>query len=111
MKVNIAQCVPASSQYVIRTLQKDIVEAVKKEFIQLIDVKQRQKVCLTPIDGRNRLLKKRPEKWEEIKDGRFMIIKLWPTQPHRLSRASEGRVWGGKVGGAPDMGCIHCVVP
>ena len=47
---------------------------MKKELIQLIDVKQRQKVCLTPVDSRNRFLKIKSERWEDIKDGRFMII-------------------------------------
>ena len=74
VKVNIAQCILAYPQYVIRTLQRDIVDTVKKELIQLIDVKQRQKVCLTPVDSRNRFLKIKPERWEDIKDGRFMII-------------------------------------
>ena len=68
------QCILACPQYVIRTLQRDIVDIVKKELIQLIDVKQRQKVCLTPVDSRNRFLKIKPERWEDIKDGRFMII-------------------------------------
>lgn len=72
--VDIKQCIIAKDQYVIRTLQKDIVAAVKNELIQLIDVKQRQKVCLTPVDSKNRLLLKKPEKWEEIQNGRFMII-------------------------------------
>ena len=39
--VHISQCIIASDQFVIRTLQRDITEAVKKELIQLIDVKQR----------------------------------------------------------------------
>lgn len=55
-------------------LQKDIVAAVKNELIQLIDVKQRQKVCLTLVDLKNRLMLMKPEKWEDIKDGKFMII-------------------------------------
>ena len=31
-------------------------------------------MCLTPVDSKNRLLKKKLEKLDEIKDGRFMII-------------------------------------
>jgi hypothetical protein len=72
--VDIKQCIVASDQYVIRTLQRDIVDAVKNELIQLIDVSQRQKLCLTPIDTKGNLLKKKPSSWEEIKNGRFMII-------------------------------------
>ena len=92
MKVNIAQCILAFPQYVIWTLQKDIVDAIKKELIQLIDVKQWQKVCLTLVDGKNRLLKKRPEKWEEIKDGRFMIINDQhnPTASQELQKGGCG---------------------
>ena len=69
VKVDIAQCILACPQYVIQTLQRDIVDTVKKELIQLIDVKQRQKVCLTIVDTRNRLLKIKPDRWENIKDG------------------------------------------
>ena len=71
--VNISQCIIASDQFVIRTLQRDITEAVKKELIQLIDVKQRQKVCLTPVDLERQLLKTKLV-WVDIKNGQFMII-------------------------------------
>ena len=74
IKIHTQQCIIAKDEYVIRTLQRDIVDAVKNELIQLIDVKQRQKVCLTPIDLKHQLLKKKPEKWDDIKNGRFMII-------------------------------------
>jgi hypothetical protein len=74
VSVPITQCIIASDQYVIRTLQRDIVDTVKNELIQLIDVKQRQKICLTPVDSNKRLLKQKPEKWDDIKDGLFMII-------------------------------------
>jgi len=74
VNVHIDQCILAKDQYVIRTLQKDIVATVKNELIQLIDVKQRQKVCLTLVDNKNRLLFQKPEKWEDIMNGRFMII-------------------------------------
>ena len=50
------------------------MDAVKNELIQLINVKQRQKVCLTPVDSKHQLLKKKPEKWDDIKNGHFMII-------------------------------------
>jgi hypothetical protein len=47
---------------------------VKASLIGIIDVKQRQNVCLTPVDTNNKLLQKRPETWEEIMGGKFMII-------------------------------------
>ena len=74
MRVHIKQCIPANENFIIRTLQRDILDAVKNELVQLGDVNQRQKVCLTPIDSNNKLLKKRPTTWDEIKNGRFMII-------------------------------------
>jgi hypothetical protein len=38
-QVHIDQCILANDRYVIRTLQKDILEDVKKELIQMIHVK------------------------------------------------------------------------
>ena len=74
VKIHIQQCIIVKGEYVICTLQRDIVDVVKNKLIQLIDVKQRQKVCLTPVDSKHQLLKKKPEKWDNIKNGRFMII-------------------------------------
>ena len=73
-KVSIDQCYLANDEYVIRKLEKDIVEDVKKELVQLGDIRQRQTVCLTPVDGNLKLLKRKPASWEEISDGYFMII-------------------------------------
>ena len=73
-QVDIAQCVPARDQYVIRKLQPEIVKSVKVELVQLGDEKMRQKVCLTPIDRDSKLLRERPRSWDEIKAGKFMII-------------------------------------
>lgn len=73
-KVHIKQCIIAKDQYVIRTLQKDIVESVKNELLQIGDMKQRQRICVTPVDMKNELLKKKPESWDEIRKGKFMII-------------------------------------
>ena len=70
-----------------RTFSKN----VKKELIQMIDVKQRQKVCLTPVDANNKLLQKMPEKWEEIMDAKFMIINR-AAQHICIQRAIEGRM-------------------
>ena len=55
-QVDIAQCVPARDEYVIRKLQPEIVKSVKAELVQLGDEKMRQKVYLTPIDRDSRLL-------------------------------------------------------
>ncbi|HYP43281.1 MAG TPA: hypothetical protein VEQ18_04605, partial [Candidatus Nitrosocosmicus sp.] len=65
--VHIDQCVIANVQYVIRTLQKDMMENVANELVQMIDVNQRQKLCLTPINSKGKLLKEKPTDWEQIK--------------------------------------------
>jgi hypothetical protein len=85
VKVNINQCLRARDEYIIRTLQRDIVDTVKKELVQMIDVKQRQKVCLTPVDENNNLLKTKPARWEQIMSGNFMII----NGQHSITAAKE----------------------
>ena len=47
---------------------------MKNTLVQICDVKQLQKVCLTPVDMNNRLLKEPPTLWDAIKAGKFMII-------------------------------------
>ena len=47
---------------------------MKNTLVQIGDVKQLQKVCLTPVDENNGLLKEPPTSWNAIKAGRFMII-------------------------------------
>ena len=59
-QVDIAQCVPARDEYVIRKLQPEIVMSVKAELVQLGDKKMRQKVYLTPIDRDSKLLREKP---------------------------------------------------
>ena len=52
-----------------------MVDVVKKKLVALGDAKtQRQKLCLTPIDKNDKLLKTPPKTWDEIKSGNFMII-------------------------------------
>lgn len=72
--VDIKQCFPAREQYVIRAIEESTLSGMKDFLVQLIDVKQRQKVCLTPVDMNMNLLRRKPEKWEDIKRGAFMII-------------------------------------
>ena len=47
---------------------------MKNTLVQIGDVKQLQKVCLTPIDENNGLLKEPPTSWDAIKARKFMII-------------------------------------
>ena len=73
-QVNIAQCMLARDEYVIRKLQLEIVKSVKAKFVQLGDEKMWQKVCLMPIDRESKLLREKSKSWDEIKAGKFMII-------------------------------------
>jgi len=72
--VSINQCFPAHEEYIIRKLEKHMLETCKNKLLQLADIKQRQVVCLTPVDNDMKLLKKPPAKWEDIQLGKFMII-------------------------------------
>ena len=47
---------------------------MKNTLVQIGDIKQLQKVCLTPVDENNALLKEPPTLWDAIKAGKFMII-------------------------------------
>ena len=89
-QVDIAQCVPARDEYVIRKLQPKIVKSVKAELVQLGDEKMRQKVCLTPIDRDSRLLREKPRSWDEIKAGKFMII----NGQHSITASKELQISG-----------------
>jgi hypothetical protein len=50
-KVDIAQCMIAKDEYIIRKMEAKIVKSVKAELLQMGDINQRQKICLTPIDA------------------------------------------------------------
>ena len=89
-QVNIAQCMPARDEYVIRKLQPEIVKSVKAELVQLGDKKMQQKVCLTPIDRDSRLLREKPRSWDEIKAGKFMII----NGQHSITASKELQISG-----------------
>ena len=73
-RVHINQCIIAREDFIIRTLQRSLVEDMKNTLVQIGDVKELQKVCLTPVDENNRLLKKPPTSWDAIKAGKVMII-------------------------------------
>ena len=73
-RVHINQCIIARDDFIIRTLQRSLVEDMKNTLVQIGDVKQLQKVCLTPVDENNALLKEPPTSWDAIKAGKFMII-------------------------------------
>jgi hypothetical protein len=57
VQVSIDQLMLAKDEYVIRKLEKGIVESCKEELVNMMDTKQRQRICITPVDARNELLK------------------------------------------------------
>jgi hypothetical protein len=73
-KVDIAQCMIAKDEYIIRKMEAEIVKSVKAELLQMGDINQRQKICLTPVDAQGNLLRTKPKDWNEIKNNKFMII-------------------------------------
>ena len=73
-RVHINQCIIVREDFIIRTLQRSLVEEMKNTLVSIGDVKQLQKVCLTLVDENNRLLKEPPTSWDAIKARRFMII-------------------------------------
>ena len=89
-EVDIAQCVLARDEYIIRKLQIEIVKSVKAELVQMSDEKMRQKVCLTPIDKDGKLLKEKPKSWNGIKAGKFMII----NRQHSITTSKELQISG-----------------
>jgi hypothetical protein len=104
--VHIDQCALAKDQCVIRTLQRDILEDVKKELFQMIHVNHRQKVFLTSVDKNEKQLQKRPEHWKDIMDGKFMIINgqhnMFASKELQNSGSSETRrnelcMWGAYI--------------
>jgi hypothetical protein len=72
--VHISQYEIAKDEYIIRKIESEIVKSVKAELLQMGDINQRQKICLTPIDEHRRLLQTKPKDWNEIKNKKFMII-------------------------------------
>ena len=89
-RVHINHCIIARDDFIIRTLQRSLVEDIKNTLIQIGDVKQLQKVCLTPVDENNGLLKELPTSWDAIKAGKFMII----NGQHSITTSQELQAGG-----------------
>ena len=89
-RVHINQCIIARDDFIIRTLQRSLVEDMKNTLVQIGDVKQLQKVCLTPVDENNALLKQPPTSWDAIKGGKFMII----NGQHSITASQELQAGG-----------------
>ena len=73
-KVDIGQCTIAKDKYIIRKIEAEIVKSMKAELLQMGDINQYQKICLTPMDAQGNLLRTKPKDWNEIKNNKFMTI-------------------------------------
>jgi hypothetical protein len=59
---------------VVHACEMKIVQGLKQFLMEMGDINQRQTICLTPGTKEGVLLQKKPESWDEIKDGMFLII-------------------------------------
>jgi hypothetical protein len=73
-KVDIAQCMITKDEYIIWKMEAEIMKNVKAELLQMGDINQCQKICLTSVDVQGNLLRTKPKDWNEIKNNKFMII-------------------------------------
>jgi hypothetical protein len=79
-EVNIDQLIVAQEArhkqdaVVVRACEMKMVQELKRVYTEMGDIKQRQTICLTPCTEEGLLLEKKPESWDEIKDGMFLII-------------------------------------
>ena len=88
--MDISQCLPANDQYIIRKMEGEILKSVKKELVQMGDINQRQKICITPVDAEGKLLTAKPKDWNEIKNKKFMVI----NGQHSIAASKELQVDG-----------------
>jgi len=72
--VHINRCFPARDDYIIRGMEDKILASVKPNLIALGHVREHLRLCLTPVDDNLDLSKESLMSWEEIKNGKFMII-------------------------------------
>jgi hypothetical protein len=89
-KVDIAQCMIAKDEYIIRKIEAKIVKSVKAELLQMGDINQRQKICLTLVDAQKNLLRTKLKDWNEIKNNKFMII----NGQHSIAASKELQLEG-----------------
>jgi hypothetical protein len=89
-KVDIAQCMIAKDEYIIRKIEAEIVKSVKAELLQMGDINQRQKICLTLVDAQKNLLRTKLKDWNEIKNNKFMII----NGQHSIAASKELQLEG-----------------
>jgi hypothetical protein len=80
----------AKDEYIIQKIEVEIVKSVKVELLQMGDINQRQKICLTPVDAQGNLLRTKPKDWSEIKNNKFMII----NGQHSIAASKELQLEG-----------------
>lgn len=73
-KVSIKNLQRGRDTWVVRGLERDILDSLKNYLGALGDIRNRQTIVVTPLDIQGNLLKKEPSSWEKIKDGKFAII-------------------------------------
>ena len=89
-QVDIAQCILAKDEYIIRKLQLEILKSIKAELVQIGNEKMRQKVCLIPVDRNLNLFKEKLISWNDIMARKFMII----NSQHSITALKELRISG-----------------
>jgi hypothetical protein len=93
--MDIAQCMIAKDKYIIRKIEAKIVKSMKAELLQMGDINQRQKICLTSVDAQENLLRMKPKDWNEIKNNKFMIVNgqhsIAASKELQLERCGEER--------------------
>jgi hypothetical protein len=83
--VDIAQCQVAKDEYIIRKLEGEIVKSMKAELVQMGDINQWQRICITPVDEHGNLLRTKLRHWNKIKNKKFMII----NGKHNIAASKE----------------------
>jgi hypothetical protein len=71
-------------------MESEIVKIVKAELLQMGDINQCQKICLTPVDAQGNLLRTKPKDWNEIKNNKFMVI----NDQHSIQASKELQLEG-----------------
>jgi hypothetical protein len=88
--VDIVQCQVAKDEHIIQKLEEEIVKSVKAKLVQMVDINQQQRICITPVDEHGNLLRTKPRDWNKIKNKKFMII----NGQHSIAASKELQVDG-----------------
>lgn len=72
--VRIELCIVAKAQFVIRGMEEGIVCSTMDFLVQLGEINQYQKICIYPLDKDGEPMKRKPNSWDKMKDGKFVLI-------------------------------------